>query len=111
MPKIEESSDALTSAKWFSTIDPASGYNQVPVAEADKHKTAFTPFGLFEFNLMAFGSCNAPSTFQRLMERIFADQSLQSLFLYLEDVVVISTFVEQHLQRLELVLQSLQKEN
>ena len=112
LPRIEESLDALTGAKWFSTLDLASGYNQVPVAEADKHKTAFcTPFGLFEFNRMAFGLCNAPSTFQRLMERIFGDQSFQSLLLYLDDVVVFSTSVKQHLQRLELVLQRLQKEN
>ncbi len=112
LPRIEESLDALTGAKWFSTLDLASGYNQVPVAEADKHKTAFcTPFGLSEFNRMAFGLCNAPSTFQRLMERIFGDQSFQSLLLYLVDVVVFSTSVEKLLQRLELVLQRLQKEN
>ncbi|KAI7789405.1 hypothetical protein IRJ41_007459 [Triplophysa rosa] len=104
LPRIEESLDALTGAKWFSTLDLASGYNQVPVAEADRPKTAFcTPFGLFEFLRMRFGLCNAPSTFQQLMERIFGDQSFQSLLLYLDDVIIFSTTVEQHLQRLELV--------
>ena len=112
LPRIDESLDALSGAQWFSTLDLASGYNQVPVAEADRHKTAFcTPFGLFEFNRMPFGLCNAPSTFQRLMERIFADQSCQSLLLYLDDVIVFSSSFEQHLQRLETVLQRLQKEN
>lgn len=49
LPRIEESLDALTGARLFSTMDLASGYNQVPVAEADRPKTAFcTPFGLFE---------------------------------------------------------------
>ncbi|MBZ5782076.1 reverse transcriptase family protein, partial [Klebsiella aerogenes] len=63
-----------------------SGYNQVPVSEADKPKTAFcTPFGLFEWNRMPFGLCNAPSTFQRLMQRLFGDQQCQSLLLYLDD--------------------------
>lgn len=102
----------MTGAKWFSTLDLASGYNQVPVAEADRFKTAFcTPFGLFEFNRMPFGLCNAPSTFQRLMERIFGDQSFQSLLLYLDDVIVFSATVKQHLHRLELVLDRLRQQN
>lgn len=112
LPRIEESLDALSGAKWFSTLDLASGYNQVPVAEEDKYKTAFcTPFGLFEFNRMPFGLCNAPSTFQRLMERIFGDQSFQSLLLYLDDVIIFSSSIDQHLQRLEMVLNHLRQQN
>lgn len=112
LPRIEESLDALTGAQWFSTLDLASGYNQVPVAEKDKAKTAFcTPFGLFEFNRMPFGLCNAPSTFQRLMERIFGDQSFQSLLLYLDDIVIFSSSFDQHLQRLDMVLTRLKEHN
>lgn len=75
LPPIEESLDALTGACWFSTMDLASGYNQVLLMEEDCAKTAFcTPFGLFEWNRMPFGLCNAPSKFQRLMQRIFVDQ-------------------------------------
>lgn len=111
LPRIEESLDALTGASWFSTLDLASGYNQVPVTEKDKAKTAFcTPFGLFEWNRMPFGLCNAPSTFQRLMQRLFGDQQCQSLLLYLDDIVVFSTTVSQHLERLELVLNRLHSE-
>ena len=111
LPRIEESLDALSGAKWFSTMDLASGYNQVPVAEKDKMKTAFcTPFGLFEFNRMPFGLCNAPSTFQRLMERMFGAQHCQSLLLYLDDVVVFSSTVDEHLDRLGTVLNKLQQE-
>lgn len=107
LPRIEESLDALAGAQWFSTLDLASGYNQVAVAEKDKAKTAFcTPFGLFEFERMPFGLCNAPGTFQRLMERIFGDQSFHSVLLYL-DVIIFSSSVEQHLQRLEMVLSRL----
>jgi len=110
LPRIEETLDALGGAKWFSTLDLASGYNQVPIAEKDKAKTAFcTPFGLFEFNRMPFGLCNAPGTFQRLMECIIGDQSFQSLLLYLDDIVVFSSTFEDHLQRLELVLARLQE--
>ena len=90
LPRIEESLDALTGACWFSSLDLASGYNQVSMAEKDKAKTAFcTPFGLFEFNRMPVGLCNAPSTFQKLMEYIFGDQSFQTLLLYLDDIIIL----------------------
>lgn len=112
LPRIEESLDALGGAKLFSTLDLASGYNQVPIAEKDKAKTAFcTPFGLFEFNRMPFGLCNAPSTFQRLMERIFGDLSFQKLLLYLDDIIIFSSTFKDHLQRLEMVLSRLQERN
>ena len=112
LPRIEETLDALGGARYFSTLDLASGYNQVPVAEDDRAKTAFcTPFGLFEYNRMPFGLCNAPGTFQRLMERIFGDQSFQTLLLYLDDVVVYASTFEQHLQRLELVFSRLRAHN
>lgn len=109
LPRIEESLDALAGAQWFSTLDLASGYSQVEMAEKDKAKTAFcTPFGLFEFNRMPFGLCNAPSTFQRLMERLFGDCRFQSVLLYLDDVIVFSSTIEQHLQRLDQVLSRLE---
>lgn len=111
LPRIEESLDSLTGARWFSTMDLASGYNQVPMAVRDQPKTAFcTPFGLFEYNRMPFGLCNAPSTFQRLMQRLFGDQQGQSLLLYLDDIVVFSSSVAQHLMRLEVVLSRLERE-
>ena len=58
---------------------------------------------------MPFGLCNAPSTFQRLMQRVFGDQQCQSLLLYLDDIVVFSSTFQQHLERLEVVLQQLQR--
>jgi hypothetical protein len=82
------------------------------MAEDDKQKTAFcTPFGLFEFNRMPFGLCNSPSTFQRLMERIFGDERFRSLLLYLDDIVVFSSSFETHLERLEVVLRRLRQHN
>ncbi|KAI5614765.1 hypothetical protein C0J50_3413 [Silurus asotus] len=98
LPRIE----SLAGARWFSTMDLASGYNQVPVSEADRSKTAFcTPFGLFEWNRLLFGLCNVSSTFQRLIERLFGDQQYQSLLLYLDDIVVFFLSVDQHLARME----------
>ncbi|KAL1265452.1 hypothetical protein QQF64_003479 [Cirrhinus molitorella] len=111
LPRIEETLDAISGAQWFSTVDLVIGYNQVPVAEQDKSKAAFcTPFRLFEFNRMPIGLSNAPNTFQRLMERMFGDQEFQTLLLYLDDIIVISSTVTQHLERMELVFSRLQQE-
>lgn len=59
---------------------------------------------------MPFGLCNAPSTFQRLMEHMFGDQRFQTLLLYLDDIIVFSSTITQHLQRLEMVFVRLQQE-
>ena len=78
------------------------------VTEVVRPKTAFcTPFGLFEWNRMPFGLCNAPSTFQRLMQHTFEDQQCESLLLHLNDIVVFSSTVGQHLERLKVALEQL----
>ena len=64
LPRIDEMLDNLGNAKWFTSLDLIFGYWQVEVKEEDKEKTAFiTKFGLYEFNVMPFGLCNASSTF------------------------------------------------
>lgn len=69
LPNLEESFSELTGSRWFSVLDLKSGFYQIEMEEADKHKTAFVcPLGFFEFNRMPQGITNAPSTFQRLME-------------------------------------------
>lgn len=110
LPRIDESLDALSRAKMFSSIDLASGYHQVAVHEKDRHKTAFiTPFGLYEYQRMPFGLCNAPATFQRLMQAIMSDLVFQMVLVYLDDLLVYSSTFEGHLVRLESVLQRLRE--
>ncbi|KAI3351186.1 hypothetical protein L3Q82_005611 [Scortum barcoo] len=108
LPRIDESFDALRGAKFFSTIDLASGYHQVAMHERDRAKTAFTtPFGLFEYVRMPFGVCNGPATFQRLMQATMSDLIFQILLVYLDDILVFSETFEQHLERLETVFKRL----
>jgi len=62
IPRIDDTFDTLSGAKYFSSVDMFSGYWQVELKEEDKEKTAFsTPYGLYEFNVMPFGLCGAPS--------------------------------------------------
>ncbi|RXN22180.1 Transposon Ty3-I Gag-Pol poly [Labeo rohita] len=105
LPRIDESLDALCNAQVFSSIDLASGYHQVAVHEKDQYKTAFvTPFGLYEYARMPFGLCNAPATFQRLMQAVMGDLVFQMVLVYLDDLLVYSNTFETHLSRLETVL-------
>src|SRR5271168_2969314 len=72
LPRIDEILDSLGKAKYFTSLDLASGYWQVEMNENDKEKTAFvTKQGIFEFNVMPFGLTNASATFQRLMNHLF----------------------------------------
>ncbi len=108
LPRIDESFDSLRGAKFFSTIDLASGYHQVAMHERDRPKTAFTtPFGLYEYVRMPFGVCNGPATFQRLMQVTMSDLIFQILLVYLDDILFFSETFEQHFERLETVFKRL----
>ena len=92
LPRMDETLDMLSGAKWFSTLDLASGYWQVEVDPADREKTAFsTPFGLYQFRVMPFGLCNAPSTFQRLMELVLSGLHWTTCLVYLDDICLLYT--------------------
>ena len=111
LPRIEETLDLLNGSKWFSALDLKSGYWQVEMDEEDKHKTAFTvgPLGFYECNRLCFGLCNAPATFQRLMESCLGDLHLNQCLVYLDDIVIFSRTYEEHLERLESVFQKLKE--
>ncbi|KAJ8383354.1 hypothetical protein AAFF_G00221440 [Aldrovandia affinis] len=71
LPRIDESLDLVSGSSWFSSLDLRSGYYQVPLSPAARPKTAFcTGRGLWQFRVLSFGLCNAPATFERLMDRV-----------------------------------------
>lgn len=108
LPKLEEAFSSLSGSKWFSVLDQKSGYYQVEMDETDKHKTVFVcPLGFWEFNRMPHGITNAPSTFQRLMERCVGDMNLKEVLVFIDDLIVFSSSLEEHEQRLRYVLQLL----
>ncbi len=89
----------------MTTIDLARGYWQVSMAEDSKHKTAFVSHcGLFQFRVLPFGLCNAPATFQRLMNSVLAGLIYRCCAVYLDDIIVASPTFKQHLDDLREVL-------
>ena len=112
LPRIDDALDSLNKACWFSTLDLASGYWQVEMDPKDKQKTAFTTRqGLFEFNVLSFGLCNSPSTFQRLMDLVLADLQWTTCLVYLDDIIIFGRTFQEHLGRLDEVLTKLRQAN
>jgi len=112
LPRIDDCLDCLGGANWFSTMDLRSGYHQVAMDERDKDKTTFvTRRGTFCFNVMPFGLCNAPATFQRLMDCTMRGLNYEVCLIYLDDIIVFSPDVATHLERLEVVLACLRRAN
>ena len=108
IPQVDDTLVALGGAQFFSTLDLASGYWQVELDAESHPKTAFTTHsGHYEFQVMPFGLCNAPSTFQRLMELALGGLTWDACLIYLDDIIIFSSTYEQHLVRLQLVLDRL----
>jgi len=108
LPRIADCLDALSAGKYFSAFDLRSGYYQVAMDDVDKDKTSFvTRSGLYRFKVMPFGLTNAPATFQRLMDLTMAGLNYSICLVYLDDIILMSKTIEEHLERLRLILDRL----
>ncbi|GBN75169.1 Retrovirus-related Pol polyprotein from transposon 297 [Araneus ventricosus] len=112
LPRIDDTLDALNGSQWFSTLDLKSGYWQVEIQLEDKEKTAFTTGqGLWQFKVMPFGLCNAPATFERLMETVLRGLTSEAYLVYLDDIIIVGRTFQEHLNNIRKVFQRLQKAN
>ena len=111
LPRICETLESLAGAAHYSTFDLNSGFWQVPMDDASKQYTAFTlgSMGLYECESMPFGLCNAPPTFQRLMQNCLGELNLTYCLIYLDDVIVFSETPEEHLLRMCVVFDRLRE--
>ena len=109
-PRIEELRDRLQGAKIFSKVDQQNGYYNIAMNPADIWKTAFQcRYGVYEFTVMPFGLCNAPSTFTRIMQQVLAPLIDQCVVAFLDDVIIYSNSAEEHKQHVRQVLQLLRE--
>ncbi|CAI5690254.1 unnamed protein product [Oreochromis niloticus] len=105
LPRIDESLDLVAGSSWFSTLDLRSGYWQVPLSPESRPKTAFcTNRGLWQFKVLSFGLCNAPATFERLMDSVLAGVPRQRCLVYLDDLLVHGSSFDAALDALRQVL-------
>ena len=105
LPRIDDILDAMHGCAYFSKLDLYSGYHQIRMSEADKPKTAFlSKWGLYEYNVLPLGLTNAPATFQRLVNSILRPYLDKFVSVYLDDIIIYSKSLEEHLEHLRLVL-------
>ena len=99
LPRIQEALKSLVGAHHFSCLDLKSGFWQIKMDEFSKQYTTFSigNLGFFECNCMPFGLCNAPATFQQLMQNCLGEVNLIYCLIYLDDIVVFSYTAEAHL--------------
>ena len=110
LPRIDDILDRLKGAKYFSKIDLKSGFWQIPMEESSIPKTAFTTHrGLYECLIMPFGLKNSPSTFERVIEHVFTEELWNSILVYLDDIIIYSRTLEEHLQHIEVALKKLKE--
>ena len=108
LPRIDDSLRLLRNQQWFSTMDLASGYWQVGMSPDAKRKAAFVMNeGLFQFRVMPLGICNAPATFERLMDRVLCGMRCTRCLVYLDDVISFRGTITEALVCLEEVLSRL----
>ena len=105
LPRMQETMESMVGTRFFSTMNLKSGFWQVKMAKDSRQYTTFTvgSMGVYEFLRMPYGLCNAPVTFQRLMQNCLGELNLTYALIYLDDVIVFSRTEEEHLHRLWVV--------
>ena len=112
LPRIDVCLDTLAGSKYFSTFDLRSGYFQAVMDPRDSDKTSFiTQSGSYKFNRLPMGLCNAGATFQRVMNTIMQGLNFITCLIYLDDIIVFSHTISEHIDRLRQMFSRLRIHN
>ena len=113
LPRIQEVLESLVGAGHFSCLDLKSRFWQIKMDKALKQYTAFTVdnLGFYKCSWMPFGLCNAPATFQQLMQNCMGELNLIYCLIYLDDLIVFLQMVEEHLHQLHFIFDWLREYN
>ena len=108
IPLISSAFAMLQNARYFTKLDLRNTYHLVRIREGDEWKTAFnTPRGDYEYCVMPFGLTNVPAVFQALVNDVLHDVINHNVFVYLDDILVFSESLEEHVAHFRLILQHL----
>jgi hypothetical protein len=108
LPLISQMIDAIGGSLFFTTIDLRGAYNLLRIRKGEEWKTAFRcRYGHYEYRVMPFGLCNAPGTFQGLMNDTLHEYLDKFCQVYLDDILIYSKTKEEHIQHVRLVLEKL----
>jgi len=108
LPRCDNILESLAGVQWFSHLDLLRGYWQIGIHVEDREKTAFaTPDGLYQFCRLSFGLTNAPACFMRAMHIVLKGLFWSDCLVYLDDIIVFGRTLEEHRERLALVLSRL----
>ena len=113
LPHIQEALESVAGSAHFSSMDFKLGFWKIKMAQGSQQYTAFMVgnLGFYEFTHMLFGLCNAPATFQHLMQNTLGELNLTYCVIYLDDVIVFGHMEEEHLEHLCVVFERFQEFN
>ena len=112
LPLIDDVIGSLAGAKYFTSMDLRNGYHNLRIAHGYEWLTAFrTKYGLFEYTCVPFGLTNAPAAFQNFMDSIFSDLLYKGVVIYLDDIMIYTKTMDEHIILVTEILSRLRKHN